>query len=275
MSKKESCKETLTTLLDEALETGKEEKLKEYLISNSNLPGPRANLELAEAFAFAIEVCAQKIGEKLWRLCMELTCFSPMEAPVNSAMEFLVFCGVRGIGSLGLSTPFFESAIGRLKELARDPRWRTREAVAMAIQTLIKRQPQKTLKKIEEWIEDSNWLAMRAVAAGAAEPALLKDMQTAKSALELHKKIFTKVLDSRQRESSEFKTLKQGLGYSLSVVVSAVPDEGFKYMRQLVGAQDEDVLWVIKENLKKNRLTKNFPQEVASMNKLLAKSQVS
>ncbi|MGA2680776.1 MAG: hypothetical protein ABSF44_03135 [Candidatus Bathyarchaeia archaeon] len=275
MSKKESYKETLTTLLDEALEAGKEEKLKEYLISNSNLPGPRANLELAEAFAFVTEFCAQKVGEKLWKLNMELTCFSPTEAPVNSAMEFLVFCGVRGIGSLGSSAPFFENAIVRLKELASDPRWRTREAVAMAIQTLIKRQPQKTLKKIEEWIEDSNWLAMRAVAAGAAEPALLKDMQTAKSALELHKKIFTKVLDSGERESSEFKTLKQGLGYSLSVVVSAFPYEGFKYMRQLVDAQDEDVLWVIKENLKKNRLTKNFPQEVASMNKLLAKSQVA
>jgi hypothetical protein len=66
MSRKESYKETLTTLLDEALEAGKEEKLKEYLISNSNLPGPRANLELAEAFAFVTEVCAQKIGEKLW-----------------------------------------------------------------------------------------------------------------------------------------------------------------------------------------------------------------
>jgi hypothetical protein len=31
---------------------------------------------------------------------------------------------------------------------------------------------------------------MRAVAAGVAEPALLKDEQTAKSAFELHKQIF-------------------------------------------------------------------------------------
>jgi hypothetical protein len=63
--------------------------------------------------------------------------------------------------------------------------------------------------------------------------------------------------------------LKQGLGYSLSVIVCAVPEEGFEYMRQLAGTQDADILWIVKENLKKNRLLKNFPEEVASTKKLL------
>jgi len=35
---------------------------------------------------------------------------------------------------------------------------------------------------------------MRAVAAGVAEPALLRDEQTARGALELHKKIFARYL---------------------------------------------------------------------------------
>ena len=138
----------------------------------------------------------------------------------------------------------------------------------MAIQSMIKKQPQETLKKLDEWIEDGNWLVMRSIAAGVAEPALVKDKLTAKSALELHKKIFTKILASRERKSSDFKTLRQGLGYSLSVVVSAIPEEGFAYMRHLIETQDADITWIVKENLKKNRLVKNF-KETESLSKLI------
>jgi hypothetical protein len=159
--------------------------------------------------------------------------------------------------------------MSRLKELASDPRWRTREGVAMAIQNMIEKQPQKTLREIEGWVENSNWLAMRAVAAGVAEPALLKDEQTVKSAFGLHKKIIAKIIAVQERKSAEFKTLKQGLGYSLSVVTYAIPREGFEYMRQLIDKQDAGVLWIVKENLKKNRLIKNFPEEVASIKELL------
>ena len=40
-------------------------------------------------------------------------------------------------------------------------------------------------------------------------------------------------------------------------------------MRQLVNSKDADVRWILKENLKKNRLTKNFPEQVESLKKLL------
>jgi len=139
----------------------------------------------------------------------------------------------------------------------------------MAIQTMIEKQPRKTLQEIAKWIKSGEWLAMRAVAAGVAEPPLLKDKQTAKSALELHKQIFAKIAVARERKSSEFKALRQGLGYSLSVIVCAVPKEGFEYMRQLAATQNADIRWIVKENLKKNRLLKNFPEEVAATKNLL------
>lgn len=269
MSKKESYKEHLTDLINESLKTGMAENLMKYLTSNSNLPGPRGNLELANVFADLVRDYTGKEHEKLWSLCLQLTQFPLIEAPVNNPKEFLVFCGARGVGALGTSQRFFQKAMSRLKELASDSRWRTREGVAMAIQSMIEKQPQKTLKEIEEWIESDNWLAMRAVAAGVAEPALLKDKRTAKSAFELHKQIFSQIAATRERKSSEFKKLKQGLGYSLSVIVCAVPREGFEYMRQLAEQQDADILWIVKENLKKNRLLKNFPEEVASTKKML------
>jgi hypothetical protein len=269
MSRKESYKEHLTDLVNEFLKTDNEENLTKYLASNSNLPGPRGNLELADVFADVVKDYAGKEPEKLWNICAKLTRFSLVDAPVNNPKEFLVFCGARGVGVLGASQAFFQKAILRLKELASDLRWRTREGVAMAIQSMIEKQPQKTLKEIDNWIENDNWLVMRAVAAGVAEPSLLKDEQTAKSALELHKKIFARIVAARERESNEFKTFKQGLGYSVSVVVCAIPREGFEYMRQLVDTRTTDILWIIKENLKKNRLIKNFPEEVASIRKCL------
>ncbi len=269
MSKKKSYKENLTRLIDEYLKTGTAENLMKYLASNCNLPGPRGNLELADVFADVVRDCGGRECEKLWNLSLQLSRFSLIEAPVNNPKEFLVFCGARGVGALGASQGFFQEAVSLLKGLASDDRWRTREGVAMAIQGMIEKRPQKTLEELEEWVETDDWLVMRAVAAGVAEPALLKDGKTAKAALKLHKQIFSKIAGTRERNSIEFKKLRQGLGYSLSVVVRAVPVEGFEYMRQLAGQQDADILWIVKENLKKNRLLKNFPEEVASTKKLL------
>jgi hypothetical protein len=269
MGRKESYKEHLPVLIDESLRTGVAENLMAYLTSNSNLPGPRGNLELADAFA---DVVGGYEGDcdKLWSLCMQLSRFSLVEAPVNNPREFLVFCGARGVGALGTSPRFFQEALSRLKELASDARWRTREGVAMALQSIITKQPQKTLKELSRWVEGDNWLAMRAVAAGVAEPALLKDEETVHAAFELHKQILSRITGAKERKSTEFKTLRQGLGYSLSVVVREVPTEGFAYMRKLAEQKDADVLWIVKENLKKNRLLKNFPEEVAATKKLLS-----
>jgi len=110
---------------------------------------------------------------------------------------------------------------------------------------------------------------MRAIAATVAEPAVLKDKETAISALQLHRNMIDQVLEAKERKSEGFRTLGKALGYTLSVVVRAVPEEGFEFMAELVGSQDSDVLWIVKENLKKNRLVKNFPDEVESIKILL------
>jgi len=270
MSKKEGHREDLVDLLNDFLKTGYEEKIMEFLVSNSNLPGPRGNLELANAFAEVVEDYSIRNPQKIWELALRLTDISPNEAPVNNPKEFLPFCGAVAMGAIGsVHATFYQKAFTFLRKLANDSRWRTREAVAMGIQKLIAKQSQNTLKELKNWIEKNEWLVMRAVAAGVAEPALLRDEQTARGALELHKKIFAQILATREWKSSEFKTLRQALGYSLSVVICAIPQDGFEYMQQLVDSQDADILWVIKENLKKNRLIKNFPNEVAAIKKLL------
>jgi hypothetical protein len=270
VSKKENHKQDLIGLFDEFVEIGDAERLMGYIVSNSNLPGRRANLELAEAFADVVEGYSEKEDERLWELCIGMTEILADQAPVNDPKEFIPFCGAIGIGAIGSIAPeFFEKALTTLKALASDPRWRMRESVCFGLQRLMAKRSRDTLKEFEGWISDGDLLEMRAAAATVAEPAILKDKETAISALQLHRKIITQVLEVKERKSEGFRILRKALGYTLSVVVRAIPKEGFEFVAQLVDSQDSDVLWIVKENLKKNRLVKNFPEQVESMKKSL------
>ena len=93
-----------------------------YLLVHSGLPGPRGNLELARA---AAEVCSKPELRRWARLGSD-------EAPTGTAEEFLAFCGVLGLGRALVEDD--RQALDELRRHASDPRWRLREAVAMALQ---------------------------------------------------------------------------------------------------------------------------------------------
>ena len=239
-----------------------------YLVSNSNLPGPRGNLELAQAFG---DVIGERAGrgatpDVLWALCDDLASITAEEAPVNDPREFLPFCGAVGLGATGAAkAEYVDLALGALRGLSRDPRWRMREGVCFGLQRLIAARGSEVLLAFEAWVAGGHPLELRAVAAGVAEPPLLKDGATATAALALHRGIFAQVLEMADRRSDAFRVLRKGLGYTLSVVVSAVPQEGFAYLAELAGVDDRDVHWILKQNLKKNRLVKNYPAEVDAL----------
>jgi hypothetical protein len=269
MSQKEKYEEQLTGLLDELIATGNAGQLKAYLVSNSNLPGPRGNLELAQSFMNVLESYAGQGAGELWELCLAMAETSVQMAPVNDPQEFIPFCGTVGIGALGAACPdFTEEALAALKRLANDPRWRMREGVAMALQRLAARRGSTTWQALAGWIKQGGLLEMRAAAAAVAEPALLRDPASARQALDMHRDILAQVLRVRERKSAAFKILRQGLGYTLSVVVQAVPQQGFEIMAQLAVSPDPDVGWIVRENLKKKRLVNNFPEQIASIQRL-------
>jgi len=266
MSKREKHKQDLGALVDEFSETGDAERLTDYIVSRSDLPGRRANLELAGAFGDRVEDCADHERERLWELCISMAEIAADEAPVNSPREFIPFCGAIGIGALGSVWPAaFDRALTTLRALATDPRWRMREAVRFGLQKLLARRGRDTLAAFEGWIAGGNLLEMRAAATAVAEPPTLQDKDTALWALQLHRDIFARVLRITERKSEDFRILRKALGYTLSVVVCAVPQEGFAFLAQLADSKDADVRWIVKENLKKNRLVKDFPWHVESI----------
>ena len=214
-----------------------------FLMQESRLPGPRGNLELAQIVA--------EEGD-LSRFTHFLT-FDPQIAPTNTPGEFLAFCGVLGLGKLIAQGQL--ELLPRLRGCASDPRWRTREAVAMALQRWGLVDMPHLLQEMERWSE-GDWLEKRAAAAALSEPALLIDVRHNQRVLDILEAITTAVAQAEDRNSVEFKVLRQGLGYCWSVVVVASPATGKPLMEKWMSFPDPDVHWIMKENLKKKRLTR-------------------
>jgi hypothetical protein len=71
-------------------------------------------------------------------------------------------------------------------------------------------------------------------------------------------------------KDESFKVLRQGMGYCWSVAVAALPDVGKPMMEKWLSSPDQDVRWIMKENLKKNRLVKMDADWVEACNLKLA-----
>jgi hypothetical protein len=210
-----------------------------FLLKESGLPGPRGNLELAHAVA--------QEGNK-GQFEHFLTC----HAEENTPEVFVVFCGVMGLGRLAATQP---ELFNRLREYASDPRWRVREAVATGLQLAGDQDMDLLVREMKKWIK-GNWYEKRAAAAALAEPRLLKQPKHAKQVLQILDTITKSMeMDETSRDDS-FKVLRQGMGYCWSVAVAALPDEGKPMLERWLDSQDKDIRWMMKENLKKNRLVK-------------------
>lgn len=212
-----------------------------YLMQESKLPGPRGNLELATIVA--------EEGD-LERFSHFLT-FDPSVAPTNSPGEFLFFCGVLGLGKFIAQGQL--DLLPKLRGYASDPRWRTREAVAMALQRWGKADMKSLLQEMETW-STGNWLEKRAAAAGLSEPGLLIDKRHNLRVLETLDAITGSVAQAEDRKDEAYRVLRQALGYCWSVVVAAAPEAGKALMEKWMNSSDPDIRWIMKENLKKKRL---------------------
>jgi hypothetical protein len=244
-------------------------ELENYLLTNSGLPGPRGNLELAHALA---DLLARKppgpavqAGLTAWRA------LTAEEAPTGDPREYLCFCGtlawsadwVRGPGG-GQGGGRGRTQITRaLRQAAGDQRWRRREAVAMALQRIGEADQAALLALLASWLEGGSFLELRAVVAALAHPPLLSDAAFARQALTLADRIMERVAAPARRKSGlapaarreeDFRVLRQGLGYALSVLAAAEPERGFALLERWAASRDPDVAWILRENLKKKRL---------------------
>jgi hypothetical protein len=214
-----------------------------YLLENSRLPGPRANLELMQAY---VELGAETDF-------IPLLDYTPDLAPENTPEEFLAFCGTVGLGELIANG--LREYLPDLRRQASDPRWRIREAVAMALQVTGRHDFSLLSSIYSEWV-GGHFLEQRALAAGICEPELLSVPGHAEQALQWLDQITRLLPGVLNRKDDAFRVLRKGLGYCWSVAVVAHPGYGKPVFEKLFELNDGDVRWILRENLKKNRMVK-------------------
>ncbi len=230
-----------------------------YLMQESGLPGPRGNLELVQAAADL----ASKDQIAHW------LSFGVDQAPVNTPGEFLPV-----VGAVGLGRYIAEGELGLLKDLrpyATDPRWRIREGVAMALQRLGKVDMARLLDEMEIWSQ-GNWLEKRAAAAALAEPVLLKDPAQISRVLNLFDRVTAAMASATDRKDESYRVLRKGMAYCWSVGVAALPLAGKPLMERWFATADPDIAWIMRENLKKDRLKRMDAAWVAHWSERLART---
>jgi hypothetical protein len=238
--------------------------LEAFLVSNSNLPGPRGNLELAFALADCFE--APAVGERHLDLLRSWSAISPREAGVNDPRSFLTFCAIVCLGAWCLHAPegVRKRILDAIKAAASDPRWRIREASAMAFQRIAEKDFNIVRDVFSSWVKTATLMEMRAIEAALAHPPILDVRETAGFCFEITDEILERVesLPEDERRGEEFRVLKKGLEYTISVFAAAAPEAGFPFLRRWAQSDDAEVVGIIRHNLAKSRLAKRYPQEV-------------
>lgn len=212
-----------------------------FLRANSNLPGPRGNLELAEA------IYLEGSRDQFLRLIAG----DSAQAAENTPEMYVIFCGIVGLGRLLVGGE--RACLPTLRAYASDGRWRIREGVAIALQKYGAVDIHGLLAEMHAWAGGS-FLEQRAVVAALCEPALLGDPGVAREVLGILDVITAALSQASERKSDGFRVLRQALAYGWSVAAAAEMQAGKAALEGWFSSPDPDVRWLMRENLKKKRL---------------------
>jgi hypothetical protein len=215
----------------------------DFLITHSGLPGSGPNMELAWAFA---QVGTLMDFKKYIQLSSGL-------APENTPAEFLVFCGVLGLGKY-LSKRHDQGLLMRLREMANDPREQIQEAVLMALQEIGAADRFRLLKYAKSWI-NGTFLEQRAAIAALCTSNLLSNQEIARETLTLLDWVTATMVELDQQQNQEYRILQQELEKCWSIAVADLPEKGKPMMERWMKEDHPVIKVIMKANLQQQRLT--------------------
>lgn len=220
----------------------------DLLRRHSGLPGPRANLALARAWA------EQADPELAAALVVGLP-DGVLGGVPGGDDEYLALCGATALGRRAESVD-----PAALRAAATDPRWRVREGVATGMQVLGAESPDALLDVLKRWRNDPHPLVQRARAAAICEPPLLRAPRLAAVALTVCEQATDALLRvPPPRRAPDARTLRQALGSCWSVAIAASPGAGLPRFAALAALDDPDVAWIVRTNRTKAPLARLLP----------------
>jgi hypothetical protein len=262
--------DTLPALIERAL-AGNQRPLEYYLREQSRLPGPRANLELADDMQGLLVKAVSRSPEQVRSLLYYLINSDRQHVTSNTPEEFVMLCGIIAFGACAAVMPAWrEETYALLSQHACSTYWRVREGVALAYQHLLYTCAQETLEHFMQLATTGNYLHQRAAIVAIAEPAILYLPEMLPAALTLQRIALERfqAVALTERKNESFRILRRTLGYTLSVITAAAPEQGFALMRECATWNDPDIREVLRENLKKKRLAK-YAKDAEEVAKLL------
>jgi hypothetical protein len=209
-------------------------ELRAYLVASSGLPGPRADLGLADAAA------AQLPADVLRRLAA-------------AEDEYLALCGATGLGRM-LAQGADAGLVVRLEELSRDPRWRVREGVVRGLQAAAVRNADAVLALTAGWVASGDLRLARAAVATLCEPPLLKSESIQRAAIDACERATRTLLTADRGRSDDARSLATALAYTWSVAVAANPALGLPAFTGLAANPSPVAQRIVMQNLGKARL---------------------
>jgi hypothetical protein len=257
-ARKKNVHDTLSSLVERAL-VGSSRPLEFYLREHSRLPGPRANIELANDVSALLAAAIPEHADKVRSLVNYFASNERKTVMSNTPAEFVMLCGLLALGACAAARlDWQEETFARLQQYACSPFWRVRECVAMAYQRVLQADAETTLAHLVGLAKDGNYLQQRAAIAAVAEPQLFYTADLVGPALELQRIVLYHVhaVPVWERKCEDFRVLRRALGHTVSVVTAAAPEEGFALLSECATWDDADITWVLRENLRKKRLAK-------------------
>lgn len=255
-------------LLRAALTSGDEQPLRAALVAGSGLPGARMNLRLVADFAAAVGRWVGGPGEtvdhvdhvdhvdRLEALLDGWAALTPDEAAGDGAAVILPASAVAAYGQVGAVRPdWWDDEIAKLRRAAADGRWRVREVVAQALQTLLAADEGRAIAELRTWAGDDDPLVVRAAAAGVAEPPLLRRSPGLAAAADEVQRLAVDALrriPAARRRDEDVRVLRTALGFTVSVTAAATGD--LALYDEMAASDDADLRWAAAQNAKKARL---------------------
>lgn len=248
------------------LENNDFDNLERYILTHSNLPGKMANLTLISLIADIMDA-NPSIAESWFPT---LRTWFDAKADGNNAETILLLTALESFGAIyhhSTKEQHFEIT-AQLKNSLNNERWRVREIVTESYKRIGLSSYEELITQFEVILSEKiTPLEMRGLLATVAHPELLHSEQQ----LIFSQKIMTLAfnfymdLDLTKFTKEDKLVLKKGLSFAPSVIVSKNPKEGFLFFDTLVTTQDKDITRIVKENLKKKRLSNVYPDEVESL----------
>ena len=232
----------------------------EYLRRKSGLPGPRANLGLMYSFA-------RKASMDDIYACLLVNSKEQKDAKD----EFVLMCGI--VGYCYQKRKDYTEVLSEIRPFASNASWRIREAVAIGIQEMVDNNLPEIMDLLEPWV-NGTYFENRAVVAALCEPKLLKNEQDIRRIFRIVKKITMKFLLINGKLSSEQETLRKTLGYAWSVLIAASPVDGRPEFEKLAANTNTHIQWIVRENLRKNRLLEMDKLWVEKLQRKLPKERI-